>query len=481
VTVTSLALAKESPVMPSPRSRFFGCRQFSALEPTRREAIRVGGLTGLGLLLPDLLRARAEAASRSGAERGFGQARSLIMIYLHGGPAQQETWDPKPDGPAPERGEFGAIATSVPGVWFSELLPESARRMGRFAVIRSLSHPNANHVQAALPAMTGRHHPPGTESRGDFPPSPTDFPSVGAVLDVLRPVDGLPTWVQVGPTMTRSNGTVLHGQSPGFLGAAHGPLLIDQELQGNEVRVEALAADQAVSADRLGARRSLLERLDQQRRELERSTAERTLDAYQGRALDLLTSPSAVRAFDLAAEPMSVRDAYGRNSVGQACLLARRLAEAGVPLISIHYCRRPPGWDTHGRHFRTMKETLCPTLDRAFSALVDDLERSGMLDSTLVWVNSEFGRTPQVNKNAGRDHWPWAYSLALAGGGIAGGVCLGATDRIAAYPTREPHDPADLVATVYHLLGIPPETIVRDQLQRDYPLILGRKIEELLA
>src|SRR5262249_47187859 len=147
-----------------------------------------------------------------------GRARSVIMIYLHGGPAQQETWDPKPTGPAPERGEFGAIATSVPGVHFSELLPESARLAHKFAVIRSLSHPNANHVQAALPAMTGRHHPRSTESRGDFPPSPTDFPAIGAVLDRLRPSSQLPTWVQIGPTMTRTNLTVLHGQSPGFLG-----------------------------------------------------------------------------------------------------------------------------------------------------------------------------------------------------------------------------------------------------------------------
>jgi hypothetical protein len=405
------------------------------------------------------------------------------MIYLHGGPAQHETWDPKPTGPSPERGPFGAIATSLPGVFFSELLPESARLAHKFAVIRSLSHPNANHVQAALPAMTGRHHPRGTESRGDFPPSPGDFPAIGAVLDSLRSNEPrrLPAWVQIGPTMTRTNLTVLHGQSPGFLGATHGPLLIDQDLTPDEVVVEAVAPDREVSRTRLGERRTLLGRLDDQRRALDQAAAIHTLDTYQQKALDLLTAPAVVRAFDLAAEPAALRDGYGRNSVGQSCLLARRLAEAGVPMISVHYCRRPPGWDTHSRHFDSMKESLCPTLDRAFTALVSDLEGRGLLDSTLVWVNSEFGRTPRVNNGAGRDHWPWTYSLALAGGGIAAGVCLGASDAIAAYPTRDAHDPADLVATVYHLLGVPPETVVHDQLQRPYDLVQGRKIDALLA
>jgi hypothetical protein len=453
----------------------------------RRELIRLGGLAGLGLTLPDLLRIRGRVhagvpdSARRAAEPTFGRARSVIMIYLHGGPAQQETWDPKPNGPSPERGPFGAIATSVPGVSFCELLPESARWMHRFAVIRSLSHPNANHVQAALPAMTGRHHPPGTESRGDFPPTPGDFPAMGAVLDRLRPSPELPTWVQIGPTMTRTNLTVLHGQSPGFLGATHGPLLIDQDLTPDRVVVEAVAPDRGVSAERLGSRRTLLERLEDQRRALDRSSSERTLDTYQQKALDLLTAPAVVRAFDLASEPPARRDDYGRNPVGQSCLLARRLAEAGVPMISVHYCRRPPGWDTHGKHFEAMKDSLCPTLDRAFVALLTDLDRRGLLDSTLVWINSEFGRTPRVNTGAGRDHWPWAYSLALAGGGIAGGNCLGATDAIAAYPTREPHDPSDLVATVYHLLGIPPDTVIHDQLQRPYDLVQGRKIDALLG
>src|SRR5437764_1808190 len=471
--------------MPRPAPGALGCPEFRAAQRTRREVIRLGALTGAGLLLPDVLRARDHARAGLSQPRPtdstFGRARSVIMIYLHGGPAQQETWDPKPTGPSPERGQFGAIATSVPGVCFSELLPRSARLMHQIAVIRSLTHPNANHVQAALPAMTGRHHPPGTESRGDFPPSSPDCPALGGVLDRLRPPDRLPTWVQVGPTMTRFNGTVLHGQSPGFLGSAHGPLVIDQDLTPDQVVVEAVAADRSASAARLGPRRTLLERLDDHRRALDATAAVRTFDAYQHRALDLLTAASVARAFDLAAEPAAVRDAYGRNSVGQSCLLARRLAEAGVPMISVHYCRRPPGWDTHGRHFTAMKASLGPTLDTAFAALVTDLDRRGLLGSTLVWVNSEFGRTPRINIGAGRDHWPWAYSLVMAGGGVAGGVCVGATDAIAAYPTRDPHDPSDLVATVYHLLGVPAETVVHDQLGRPYPLVNGRTTDALRA
>src|SRR5262249_11710994 len=279
-----------------------------------------------------------------------------------------------------------------------------------------------------------------------------DFPAIGAVLDRLRPSSTLPTWVQVGPTMTRANGTVLHGQSPGFLGAAHGPLVVDQGLAPDGARIEAIVSERALTPARLVARRPLLERLDDQRRGLDRAASVATLNTFQHRALDLLTGPAIARAFDVSAERPEDRDAYGRNSFGQSCLLARRLAEAGVPMISVHYCRRPPGWDTHGRHFPAMKDDLCPTLDRAFTALVDDLDQRRLRASTLVWINSEFGRPPPVNKDGGRDHWPWAYSLALAGGGIAGGGVLGATDAIAAHPTRDPRDPSDLAATVYHLL-----------------------------
>lgn len=451
-----------------------------AMQATRRELLQAGTLWGLGLTLPSLSRARACASTTQ--RRSFGRAKSVIMLYLHGGHAQQETWEPKPDGPSPARGEFGAIGTSLPGVFVSELLPHSAGLMNRLAVVRSMSHGNANHVQASLPAMTGHGHPSGSESRGDFPPAATDFPPVGAVLDAVRPAASLPTWVQVGPLMRRNNGTVLHGQTPGFLGASHQPLVVDHDLTLDAVRVEATTPDPDVPLLRLERRRNLLDQVDSQRRVLDRAAGVRGFDSFQERALQLLTSSATARAFDLSSEPAAQRDRYGRNPFGQCCLLARRLATAGIPMINVHFCRTPVGsWDTHGRHFSQMKEHLCPIFDRAFSALIADLDERGQLDDTLVIANAEFGRTPQVNASAGRDHWPWVYSLALAGGGVARGVVHGSSDAIAGRATSAPHDPCDMAATIYHLLGVPADTLLYDALQRPHSLVIGQPIEAILA
>jgi hypothetical protein len=442
--------------------------------------LRVGGALGLGLCLPDLFRLKANTATTG--KGTFGQAKSVILLYLHGGHAQQETWDPKPEGPSPARGEFGAIATSLPGVRISELLPLSAKIMHKLAIIRSLSHHNANHVQASLPAMTGHAHPPSEENRDDFPPSPNDFPPFGAVLDHLRSVGKLPTWVQVGPLMRRNNGTVLHGQSPGFLGNKHSPLVIDQDLLANNVRVEAVTPNPDMPLFRLADRKNILAQVDGQRRRWDRMADVQTFDVYQQRALNLLTSPALAKAFELAAEPAAIRDRYERTQFGQCCLLARRLAEAQVPMINVHFCRTPVGsWDTHSRHFSQMKNSLCPIFDRAFSSLVADLDERGLLDQTLVLATAEFGRTPKVNSNAGRDHWPWVYSIALAGGGTARGVVYGSSDKIAAYPTSHPHDPKDLAATVYHVLGIPANTTIYDQTHRPSALVIGQKIDGLLV
>jgi hypothetical protein len=404
------------------------------------------------------------------------------MLYLHGGPAQQETWDPKPDGPSPERGEFGAIASSVAGVRVSELLPRCARIMHQLAVIRSLSHGNANHVQASLSAMTGHAHPPEAEARGDFPPSPADFPPFGAVFTSLRNSGRLPTWVQIGPLMRRFNGTVLHGQLPGFLGARCSPLTIDQDLTGRSVRIGSLAPEAGLSVSRLDDRRKLLGHVDNQRRLMDHLAEARSLDGYQQQAFLLLGSQATAKAFDLAAEPAGIRERYGTTQFGQCCLLARRLAEAGVPMINVHYCHTPAGsWDTHGQHFRQMKESLCPIFDQAFSALVTDLDDRGLLGQTLVIANAEFGRTPKINRAAGRDHWPWVYSVALAGGGMGRGIVYGASDKVAAYPTAHPHDPRDLAATIYHLLGVPADTVIHDQTGRPHSLVVGKKINGLLV
>ncbi len=292
--------------MSSRTERPIACDNFRlATRRTRREILQVGGLCGMGLVLPVLLRVRTQAGQ---ARDTFGRAKSVIMLYLHGGNAQQETWDPKPDGPSPARGEFKAISTSVPGVQIGELLPRSASIMHKLAAIRSMSHDNANHVQAALPAMTGHAHAPGSESRDDFPPSPNDFPSIGAVLDTIRPATKLPTWVQVGPQMRRNNGTVLHGQSPGFLGGSHNPLVVDQDLLPADVRVEAVTPDSEVPLLRLSSRRSLLDQVSDQRRQLDRISEVQSFDSFQQRALDLLTSHATAKAFTLAEESPSVRD-----------------------------------------------------------------------------------------------------------------------------------------------------------------------------
>jgi hypothetical protein len=445
---------------------------------SRREVFQVGGI-GLGLLVP--MAGHAQDPTPPRARSTFGRARSVIILYLHGGHAQQETWDPKPDGPAPERGEFGAIATSVPGVRISELLPRSARLVHRLTILRSLSHGNANHVQASLSAMTGHSHLPSAEARGDFPPSPSDPPPFGAVYSQLRHPGRLPAWVQVGPLMRRFNGTVIHGQSPGFLGSRYAPLVIDQDLQAADVHIEAVGSRADVPAQRLAGRRRLLDDLDQQRRLLDRAADLGSFDAHQQRALNLLTSPATARAFDLAAEPAVLRQRYGRTAFGQRCLLARRLAEAGVPVVNVHYCLTPEGsWDTHGKHFPQMKDSLCPTFDQAFAALVEDLHQRGLLGQTLVLATAEFGRTPKINRAGGRDHWPWVYSVALAGGGTMPGRVIGASDKIAAYPVTPPYHPADLAATVYHLLGIPPDTHLHDQTGRPHALLAGKPIDSIL-
>ena len=456
-----------------------GCRQFLGQSLNRREFLSIGGALGLGLSLPDLLQAQTQTPNRSAT---FGRARSLILIYLHGGHAQQETWDPKPEGPSAVRGEFAAIPTSVTGTHVSELLPRCSRLMHKLAVVRSMSHRNTNHVQASLPAMTGHVHPPTEQRRGDFPPSANDFPPIGAVVNSLRPAGRLPNWVQVGPMMRRSNGTILHGQVPGFLGDSNGPLKIDQDLTDNNVRINAVSTNREVPSLRLQARANLLSQVDTQRERLGQLAEVRNFNNFHQRAIQLLTSEDTARAFDLSREPLRVRESYGRSQFGQSCLMARRLAEAGVPVINVHFCHTPRGsWDTHSNHFNKMRNELCPVFDQAISALITDLDERGLLGQTLVLPTAEFGRTPTINRNRGRDHWPFVYSIPFAGAGIREGVIHGSSDNRAAYPTEHPHDPSDLIATVYHLLGVSEETTLYDQINRPHNLIIGQKIDEILA
>ena len=457
-----------------------GCAGFEPVSMlSRRSALRLGGLFGVNLGLADLLRRRTVAGE---SDRTFGKARRIIMLYLHGGHPQQETFDPKPDGPSAVKGEFGAISTSVSGVQFSELMPACAGLMDRFSIIRSMSHDNPNHVTASLPAQTGHRHPPGTPMT-DFPPAQSDFPPVGAVLSHVRDTrNTLPPWVRVGPLMRRSNGTTLHGQLPGFLGAQHDHFAVDQSLLEDDVKIQAVEPTIDLSVDRLGNRRDLLREFDRQRTLFDRESSARDLDEFYRRAFGLLVSPATQAAFHLSAESAAMRARYGRTEFGQRCLLARRLSEAGVPMVNVSYCHTPRGsWDTHSSNFSKMKNSLGPTLDQALHGLVTDLEQRGLLDETLVVVNAEFGRTPKINGNAGRDHWPWVYSLVLAGAGTQPGTVFGASDNAAAYPAQSPRTQADFIATLYHLLGVAPETTIYDQTRRPHQLLAGSVIHELLA
>jgi hypothetical protein len=462
------------------------CRNFqSAQGRSRREVLRVGGLAGLSLSLPGLLRARDLAASSSEMSDGgtFGKAKQVIVLFLHGGHPQQETFDPKPEGPLELRGEFGAISSSLHDVRVSEVLPRCAAIMHKLATVRSMCHTHTDHVIASMPALTGHAHPPEKDRLGDFPPAPTDYPPHGAVLSAIRPAtEGLPTWMRVGPLMRRANGTVLHGQLPGMLGNRHASFVVDQNLLPANVRIETVQPNAELTELRLTARLDLLKAVDRQRQLIDQSAQARTFDEYYQRAFSLIGSAATRQAFQLADETPEMRARYGRTEFGQRCLLARRLAEAGVPMTYVSYCHTPAGsWDTHSRHFPQMKESLAPTFDRAFPALVDDLDDRGMLDETLVIAMAEFGRTPRINKNGGRDHWPFVYSVAFAGAGIRAGTVYGASDSAAAYPTSNPHGPADFCATLYHLLGIPPETAIHDNQGRPHSLIIGQAIRSILA
>ena len=445
----------------------------------RRDVLRVGGLMGLGLTLPRLLEQRAVASHRS----TFGKAKQVIMLFLHGGHPQQETFDPKPDGPEDVRGPFKAISTKVPGTQFSELLPQIADHAGQLAIVRSMTHGNTNHVQACLPAQTGHKHPLALRSRGDFPPSDTDFPPIGAVMDHLRGSgSSLPSWVRIGPLMRRGNGTTLHGQTPGFLGARHSSFAVDQKLLGEDVQIEALKNPAGLDDIRLTERANLRRQFNSYTKQLQELGETKKLAPYFERAVSLLASHKTKAAFDLSQEKPELREAYGKTEFGQRCLLARRLVEAGVPMVNVSYCHTPSGsWDTHSQNAKKMKESLAPTLDQSVATLLTDLQQRGMLEETLVVIYAEFGRTPVINKNLGRDHWPFVYSLALAGAGVQGGAVYGRSDKAAAYPLENPRDPADMAATIYHLLGVPSTTRVYDSAGRPHSLVVGSPIEELLS
>jgi hypothetical protein len=463
----------------------------------RRELLIAGGLgLGLhGLELPALLRARQATAP---AGSSFGRARSCILLFMWGGPAQQETWDLKPDAPEQVRGEFRPIATDVPGLLISEHFPLLAREGRRLAVIRSVHHADVNHTTATHALLTGRPAP-----RGDAAPLAEDWPHFGAVLARLRrgrERSPLPQFVQMRPEVPGGAPRFVeqsHGQGAGWLGPSWNPLTIDDDpnLKGIAAKNAAIRLSDDLAVGRLGDRRRLLKLVDRQARGLAKNADVTALDAHYDRACSMLTDRAALEAFDLDRADPRLRDRYGRHTHGQTVLLAARLVEAGVPLVTVFWpndgiTNVSVYWDTHNRNFIDLKTRLMPPADCAFSALLDDLAARGLLDSTLVVWTGEFGRTPRVGQSVvggagagrdGRDHWPHCFSAVLAGAGIRGGTVFGASDKWAAYPARDPVTPADIAATIYHLLGVDPGSELLTPLGRPMRLCDGTPVKGVLA
>jgi hypothetical protein len=422
------------------------------------------------------------------------------LLFMWGGPAQQETWDLKPDAPEEVRGEFRPIATNVPGLKISEHFPALATRAHLLAVIRSVHHTDVNHVTATHELLTGRPAP-----RGDAAPLAEDWPHFGAVLARLnsgRERTALPPFVQMRPTVPSGAPRFVessHGQGAGWLGPSLNPLTLDDDPNRIGFRPDAtlgvLSLPDELPLGRFEDRRRLLEAVDSQARGLGRAAQVAALDAHFARACNLLTDRRALESFDLDREDPKTRDRYGRNPHGQTVLMARRLIEANVPIVTVFWpndgiTNVSVYWDTHNRNFVDLKTRLMPPADQAFSALLDDLEARGLLDTTLLVWTGEFGRTPRVGQSVvggagagrdGRDHWPHCFSSVLAGAGIKGGTVFGASDRWAAYPARDPVTPADIAATVYHLLGIDPGMELVDPLGRPLRLCPGDPISGILA
>jgi hypothetical protein len=448
---------------------------------TRRDVLRIGAVGLGGLTLPALLRLGQTAAAAPTAPQA--RARSVILLFLSGGPSQLDMWDLKPDAPEEIRGTFRPIATNVPGVCISEHMPRMAAVADRYAILRSVRHTTGNHPAAAYWMMVGS--PIARTAPQVVSMSREDRPHPGAVLaQRLPPRQGLPPFVMV-PEAISPVGPERPGQHAGFLGAAYDPYRVNSDPNSPNYSPGALAPDQALSGRRLDARRQLLRQVSEQGRHLEQAAVARTLDPYYSRAFDLISSPAAQRAFDVAAESAATRDRYGRHIFGQSVLLARRLVEAGVRLVHVNWVRHDngpggQGYDSHRDHLAWARTELLPPTDAAFAALIEDLSARGLLDETLVVMMGEFGRTPRFNSNGGRDHWPNCFSVVMAGGGIRGGQVYGSSDRMGAYPTSNAVTPQDLMATLYHCLGIDPHGLIHDLQNRPYTLAEGSPVQAIL-
>jgi hypothetical protein len=463
---------------------------------TRRGMLQVGAL-GLGtwatagLTLPRLL-AADELARQSAALAAAGEpsskrsgdnatADSCIVIFLNGGPSHLDMWDMKPEAPIEIRGEFRPIASSLPGVPVCEHLPRLAKWMHKATLVRSMRHSvNNAHAAAVYTALTGhdRGEIGGGAARSDHPPP-------GSVLMKLRPpTSGAVPYVTL-PYKTKegAGGPLQPGFLAGFIGQSYDPFWVLEDPNSPKFQVPNLTLTPGMPPQRVSSRRELLERLSTRLASRQNETGLAAIDKFQHQAFDLLASNKAQQAFQLHREPDSVRESYGRNIYGQSVLLARRLIEAGTRVVTMSWAPDANAtWDTHGNNFGKLKNELLPQFDAASSSLLSDLHERGMLERTLVAVMGDFGRTPKINPAAGRDHWNSCYTIMLAGGGIKPGFVYGASDRTGSVPANSPVAPADVIATMYHLLGIDHEFHLRDQLDRPHQIVSqGSIVRDLLT
>ena len=447
----------------------------------RREFLRIGGgLAALGLTLPALA---ADEQIRS------GKAKSCILVYLLGGPPHLDTFDLKPEAPAEIRGPFEPIATKIPGMRICELLPKLAGIADKYSLVRSVSHANSNHTPMIYYTLTGRDTQFPAQDNDIRPPQREDFPHTGCVVSkfISAPAK-LPGFVAIPEVAIRSSisgeykrvRTPLRGGGAGFLGPKYESLTVAGE-PGTAEAIPAIALPADVNAERFERRAKLLELLDRG------PTGGGSAQSFAGTrdsavVLTGANSRGNLPAFSLDSEPDRLRDRYGRHRFGQSLLLARRLTEAGVPMVAVHFNEMTvcDGWDTHSKNFEACQSELLPMLDQSLSALLEDLDQRGILNETLVVCLGEFGRTPKINANAGRDHWGDCSSALVAGGGIRGGQVLGASDRIGAFPIDSPVDPTDIQATIYHCLGLSSSLKIYDDLQRPFEISTGKVILRLL-
>ncbi len=462
----------------------------SAARLHRRDLLRVGGAGLLGLNLPSLLNAEDLKASSQTVQgrSGSGKAKSVIFLFQWGGPSHVDMFDMKPQAPDGYRSLYKTISSSQPGTFVCEHLPETAKIMHRFAQIRTVHHTMNNHNSAGYTALTGVE-PPIDDQR--LRESLDLFPGYGSVVDSVAPnTNGMPTFVSYPYQI--SDGSTTPGQRASFLGKQHDPLFFRNDPNERDFKLPQLSLPSDVSLGRLSDRRQLQEIINQQSRDLDQSAAARGLDAYYERALAMLNSEKVRDAFDLSREPDMIREAYGRTTYGQSCLLARRLVQSGVKFVTVYFApsiggrsKTEGGWDTHGfdntRMYEILPEFHFPITDRTLPTLINDLSDRGLLDETLVIWMGEFGRTPKINANISRDHWPKCYTVLLAGGGIQGGAIYGASDKYGAVPDRDPVTTGDLAATMYHALGIDHNIEVHDNLNRPLPIAKGRPVTEIFS